>query len=57
VVTVELEEQEGLRYTSTVVHCPPDEITIDMPVRLTWIDRYGAPFPVFEPAGARSAAT
>jgi hypothetical protein len=23
---------------------------IDMPVTLTWIDRHGAPFPVFEPA-------
>lgn len=52
VVTVELEEQLGLRYTSTVVNCDPATIAIDMPVQLTWIDRYGAPFAVFEPAKA-----
>jgi uncharacterized OB-fold protein len=50
VVTVELEEQPALRYTSTVVSCPADDITIGMPVQLTWIERNGAPFPVFEPA-------
>jgi uncharacterized OB-fold protein len=52
VVTVELEEQESLRYTSTVVGCDPADITIGMPVQLTWIERHGAPFPVFEPATA-----
>jgi uncharacterized OB-fold protein len=50
VVTVELEEQEALRYTSTVVNCDPDDVAIGMPVQLTWIERNGAPFPVFEPA-------
>ena len=50
VVTVELEEHSGLRYTSTVVNCPADAVAIDMPVALTWIERYGVPFPVFEPA-------
>jgi uncharacterized OB-fold protein len=50
VVTVELEEEPGLRYTSTVVNCPPEQLHIGMPVELTWIDRAGAPFPVFEPA-------
>jgi uncharacterized OB-fold protein len=49
VVTVELEEQEALRHTSTVVNCDPADIVIGMPVQLTWIDRHGAPFPVFEP--------
>lgn len=50
VVTVELEEQPALRITSTIVNCAPEQIAIDMPVRLTWIERHGAPFPVFEPA-------
>ena len=50
VVTVELEEQPALRYTSTVINCDPADITLDMPVTLTWIERNGAPFPVFEPA-------
>jgi uncharacterized OB-fold protein len=48
VVAVELEEQPGLRYTSTVVNCPVTDLEIGMPVELTWIERYGAPFPVFQ---------
>ena len=48
VVTIELEEQEALRFSSTVIDCPNDEIVIGMPVELAWIDRYGAPFPVFK---------
>jgi uncharacterized OB-fold protein len=50
VATIELVEQEGLRYTSTIVGCPNEEMRIGMPVQLTWIERYGEPFPVFEPA-------
>jgi uncharacterized OB-fold protein len=52
VATVELVEQEGLRFTSTVVGCPPREVYIGMPVELTWIERDGIPFPVFRPAGS-----
>jgi uncharacterized OB-fold protein len=51
VVVVELSEQPGLRYTSTMVGCSADQIRIGMPVELTWIERRGAPFPVFQPAG------
>jgi uncharacterized OB-fold protein len=47
VVTVELAEQEGLRYTSTVIDVPADEVTIGMDVELAWTERHGAPFPVF----------
>lgn len=47
VVTVELEEQPGLRFTSTVVDAPIEAIRIGAPVELAWIDRYGAPFPAF----------
>ena len=54
VVTVELEEQQGLRFTSTVVGCPADQVAIGMPVQLTWTERYGAPYPVFEPAGVQA---
>ena len=49
VVTVELEEQPGLRFTSTLVDCPHEAVRIGLPVELAWIDRYGAPFPVFRP--------
>jgi uncharacterized OB-fold protein len=48
VVTVELDEQPGLRFTSTVVGAPNEAIRIGAPVELGWIDRNGAPFPVFE---------
>lgn len=47
VVTVELDEQPGLRFTSTVVGSANDEITIGRRVTLDWIDRAGAPLPVF----------
>ena len=49
VVTIELEEQEGLRFTSTVVDCPLDQVRIGLPVELDWIQRFDAPFPVFRP--------
>lgn len=49
VVTVELEEQEGLRFTSTIVDCALEDVRIGLAVELTWIDRFGAPFPVFQP--------
>jgi len=51
VATVELVEQEGLRLTSTIVRCPAENMRIGMPVQLAWVDRYGEPYPVFEPAG------
>lgn len=49
VVTVDLEEQEGLRFSSTVVDCPLEDVKIGLAVELTWIERYGSPFPVFRP--------
>ena len=52
VVTVELEEQEGLRFTSTVVGSTNDTIVIGAPVELAWIERDGRPFPVFKLVGA-----
>jgi uncharacterized protein len=50
VAAIELSEQPGLRYLSTVVDCPADRITLDMPVRLTWVDRHGLDWPAFAPA-------
>jgi uncharacterized OB-fold protein len=50
VVTVDLAEQEGLRFTSTVVNADPASVTIGDPVELTWIERNGGPYPVFQPA-------
>jgi uncharacterized OB-fold protein len=47
VVTVELDEQPGLRFTSTVVGAPNSDIAIGRRVTLDWIDRAGVPLPVW----------
>ena len=47
VVTVDLDEQPGLRYSSTVVGSPNEEIQIGRRVELDWITRENAPLPVF----------
>ena len=52
VATVELTEQPGLRYTSTVVDVDPSILTIGLPVELTWIERFGEPYPAFRPERA-----
>lgn len=49
---VELAEQPGLRYLARIVNCPRDQITLDMPVSLTWIEEDGRLNPAFEPASA-----
>jgi len=56
VVTVQLEEQAGLRFTGTMVGCAPDAIRIGMPVELTWIERGGCPYPAFRPAPIAAGA-
>ena len=56
VTTIELEEQQGLRFTSTVINCPLEDIKIGIPVELTWIERFGAPFPVFKHASIKEAS-
>jgi uncharacterized protein len=48
---IELAEQPGLRVTATVVGCPREQLRIGLAVELTWIDRDGAPWPAFRPAG------
>lgn len=48
VITVELEEQPALRFTSTVTaDFPLDDLMIGEPVELDWADRDGTPMPVF----------
>lgn len=55
-VTVELDEQPGLRFSATVVGATNDEITIGRRVRLDWIDRGGEPVPAFRIADAKAGA-
>lgn len=47
VVTVELDEQPGLRFTSTVVEADNGDIRIGKRVHLDWRERAGSPMPVF----------
>lgn len=47
VVTVELDEQQGLRFTSTVVGTHNESIIIGRRVHLDWVERAGVPLPVF----------
>jgi uncharacterized protein len=55
VVTVELDEQPGLRFSSTVVDAANDDIVIGTPVVLDWLDREGVPVPVFRLASSDDA--
>ena len=52
VVTVELAEQVGLRFTTTMVGCAHEDIHIGMPVEITWIERNGCPYPAFRPSAS-----
>jgi len=47
VAAVELDEQEGLRFTSTVVGADNSEIAVGKRVSLDWIERNGRPYPVW----------
>lgn len=51
VAAIELAEQKGLRYLSRIVNCAPEDISHDMPVRLTWLEDGDVRWPAFEPAG------
>jgi uncharacterized OB-fold protein len=46
---VELPEQEGLRLTTDVVGCEPEEVHIGMAVRVTFEQHDDVFFPLFEP--------
>jgi uncharacterized OB-fold protein len=50
VAIVELEEQEGLRLMTNVVGCPPEEVRIGMPVRVTFEHHDDVWLPLFTPA-------
>jgi uncharacterized OB-fold protein len=45
----ELVEQKRLRIPSTVVNCELDDLTLGMPLQLTWISYKGLSVPAFEP--------
>jgi uncharacterized OB-fold protein len=53
VAIVEIEEQRGLRVTTNLVNCAPEQLRMDLPVRVLFEEREDGVFlPLFEPAGA-----
>jgi len=49
IAIVELVEQEGLRFTTDIVNCPIDSVSIDMPVRVVFEQQGDVFVPLFEP--------
>jgi uncharacterized OB-fold protein len=49
IAIVELEEQEGLQFTTRVVDCDPDDVRIGMPVSVRFEDHGDVFLPVFAP--------
>lgn len=54
---VELAEQPGLRLTTNLVGCAPDDVHIDMAVRVTFEQHGIVFFPLFEPDPEAAGAT
>jgi uncharacterized protein len=53
IAIVELPEQEGLRLTTNIVGCEPDEVAIGQAVEVTFEQRDDIWMPLFSPVGAR----
>ena len=49
IAIVELVEQDGLRFTSDIVHCPVEAVTIGLPVRVVFEQQGQVFVPLFEP--------
>ena len=49
IALVEIDEQPGLRLTTNIVGCEPDDVVIGMPVSVVFEDRDPIWFPLFEP--------
>jgi uncharacterized OB-fold protein len=50
VAMVDLPEQEGLRLTTNIVGCPPNQVGIGMAVRVVFVPAEEIFLPLFEPA-------
>ena len=52
IAVVALPEQDGLRLTTNVVGCAPEEVHIGMPLQVTFEQHDAVWFPLFEPVPA-----
>jgi uncharacterized OB-fold protein len=50
IAIVAIEEQEDVRLMTNVVHCPPEDVHIGMPVKVCFEEHEDVFIPVFEPA-------
>ncbi len=50
IAIVEIEEQEGLRLMTNIVHCPAEDVRVGMPVRVIFEEHEDVFIPLFEPA-------
>jgi uncharacterized OB-fold protein len=49
IAIVELPEQDGVRFTTNIVNCPPEDVYMEMPVHVLFEEDGGVFVPVFEP--------
>ncbi|MFL2935826.1 MAG: Zn-ribbon domain-containing OB-fold protein [Myxococcota bacterium] len=54
VAIVELDEQPGLRLTTNIIECPPEEVYIGQSVRVVFEQKEDVWLPLFEPEEGRS---
>jgi uncharacterized protein len=54
IAIVELEEQAGLRFTTNIVGCDPEAVSIGMPVTVAFEEAGEAWVPVFRPAAPQN---
>jgi uncharacterized OB-fold protein len=55
IAIVSFPEQDDLRLTTNIVGCPPEDVRIGMPLRVTFEQHDEVWFPLFEPVDAESA--
>jgi uncharacterized OB-fold protein len=55
IAIVELAEQDGLRFTTDIVHCPVRDVAIGLPVRVVFEQQGDVFVPLFEPDPDRVA--
>lgn len=48
IAIVELAEQAGLRFVTNIVNCAPEDVKIDMPVRVVFLQQEDVWLPLFE---------
>ncbi len=57
IAVVELDDQEGLRLTTNIVGCRPDEVFIGLAVEVRFLHRHGLWYPLFAPVPTAATAT